>query len=46
MKLMALHESIEQHWPGLLDITDIFDNPSIAELAHLLGERLSKGGTG
>jgi len=46
MKLMALHESIEQRWPGLLDITDIFDNPSIAELAHLLAERLSKSGAG
>jgi len=46
MKLMALHESIEQRWPGLLDITDIFDNPSIAELAHLLADRLSKRGAG
>ena len=42
MKLMALHERIEERWPGVLDITDIFDNPSIAELAHFLGERLGK----
>ncbi|MGB8692505.1 MAG: AMP-binding protein [Steroidobacteraceae bacterium] len=46
MKLVALHEGVEQRWPGLLDITDIFDNPSIAELAHLLAERLSKRGAG
>jgi acyl-CoA synthetase (AMP-forming)/AMP-acid ligase II/aryl carrier-like protein len=44
MKLMALHERIEERWPGVLDITDIFDNPSIAELAHFLGERLGRNG--
>jgi acyl-CoA synthetase (AMP-forming)/AMP-acid ligase II len=46
MKLMALHERIEERWPGLLDITDIFDNPSIAELAHFLGERLARRDAG
>jgi len=43
LKLVALHERIEQHWPGVLDITDIFDHPSIAELAHCLEERLNPG---
>ena len=46
IKLMALHERIEQRWPGVLDITDIFDNPSIAELAHLLGDKLARQGAG
>jgi acyl-CoA synthetase (AMP-forming)/AMP-acid ligase II/aryl carrier-like protein len=39
LKLMAIHERIEQHWPGLLDITDIFDHPSITELAHCIAAR-------
>jgi acyl-CoA synthetase (AMP-forming)/AMP-acid ligase II/aryl carrier-like protein len=44
LKLMTLHERIEERWPGVLDVTDIFDNPSIAELAHFLSERLATRG--
>ncbi|HEX9140071.1 MAG TPA: non-ribosomal peptide synthetase [Steroidobacteraceae bacterium] len=40
LKLVAIHEQIEQRWPKLLDITDIFDHPSIAELAQLIEGRL------
>jgi hypothetical protein len=41
LKLVAIHEQIEQRWPKLLDITDIFDHPSIAELAQLIEGRLA-----
>jgi len=39
IKLMAIHERIEERWPGLLDITDIFDHPSVADLAHCIESR-------
>jgi acyl-CoA synthetase (AMP-forming)/AMP-acid ligase II/aryl carrier-like protein len=41
IRLMEIHDRIEQRWPGLLDVTDIFDHPSIAELAHLIEERIA-----
>ena len=44
IKLMAIHERIEERWPGLLDITDIFDHPSIAELAQLIAGRQAGAG--
>jgi acyl-CoA synthetase (AMP-forming)/AMP-acid ligase II/aryl carrier-like protein len=44
IKLMAIHERIEERWPGLLDITDIFDHPSIAELARLIAGRQAGAG--
>jgi len=46
LKLVALHERIEQQWPGVLDITDLFDHPSIAELAHCLEGRLGAAAGG
>jgi acyl-CoA synthetase (AMP-forming)/AMP-acid ligase II/aryl carrier-like protein len=39
LKLVGMQEQIEQRWPGLIDVTDIFDNPSIAELARLIEAR-------
>ena len=39
LKLVAIHEQVEQRWPGAVDVTDIFDNPSIAELARLIAAR-------
>ena len=39
LKLVGMHERIEQRWPGLIDVTDIFDHPSIAELARLIETR-------
>jgi aryl carrier-like protein len=41
IRLMEIHDRIEQRWPGLLDVTDIFDHPSIAELAHLIEGRIA-----
>jgi acyl-CoA synthetase (AMP-forming)/AMP-acid ligase II len=34
LKLMAIHGEIERRWPGAVDITDIFDHPTLADLAR------------
>ncbi|MDE2251964.1 MAG: non-ribosomal peptide synthetase [Gammaproteobacteria bacterium] len=39
LKLVGVQEAIEQRWPGLVDVTDIFEHPSIAELARLIETR-------
>jgi acyl-CoA synthetase (AMP-forming)/AMP-acid ligase II len=44
LKLVGMQEAIEQRWPGLIDVTDIFDHPSIAELARLIESRQHAGG--
>ena len=41
LKLIAIHERIERLWPGLVDITDIFDHPSIGALARLIEHKLA-----
>jgi acyl-CoA synthetase (AMP-forming)/AMP-acid ligase II len=41
LKLIAIHERIEQLWPGLVDVSDIFDHPSIAALASFLEHKLT-----
>jgi acyl-CoA synthetase (AMP-forming)/AMP-acid ligase II len=41
LKLIAIHERIERLWPGLVDITDIFDHPSIGALARLIEQKLA-----
>ena len=44
LKLMAIQERVDERWPGLIDVTDIFDHPSIAELARLIESRQSNRG--
>ena len=41
LKLIAIHERIERLWPGLVDVTDIFDHPSIAALARFIEQKLA-----
>jgi acyl-CoA synthetase (AMP-forming)/AMP-acid ligase II len=41
LKLIAIHERIERLWPGLVDITDIFDHPSIGALSRLIEHKLA-----
>ncbi|HEX4050352.1 MAG TPA: non-ribosomal peptide synthetase [Steroidobacteraceae bacterium] len=36
LKLIAIHERIEQSWPGAIDVTEIFEHPSIRALARLI----------
>jgi hypothetical protein len=45
LKLVAIHEQVEQRWPGVVDVTDIFDHPSIAELARLIESRREGSGS-
>lgn len=40
--LAQIHEGIEDAFPGLVDITDLFDYPTIAELARHLEEKMIK----
>ena len=44
LKLVGIQERIERRWPGLIDVTDIFDHPSIAELARLIETRGDRSG--
>jgi acyl-CoA synthetase (AMP-forming)/AMP-acid ligase II len=36
LKLAQIHEQIDEYFPDLLDLTDFFDHPTIAELATFL----------
>ncbi len=39
LKLIEIHETIDRDFPGLIDLTELFDHPTIAELAkHLQGK--------
>jgi acyl-CoA synthetase (AMP-forming)/AMP-acid ligase II/acyl carrier protein len=39
LKLIEIHEHIDREFPGLIDLTELFDFPTIAELAnHLEGK--------
>lgn len=39
LKLIEIHEQIDRDYPGALDITELFDHPTVAELAaHLAGK--------
>jgi acyl-CoA synthetase (AMP-forming)/AMP-acid ligase II/acyl carrier protein len=39
LKLIEIHESVDKDFPGLIDLTELFDYPTIAQLAqHLEGK--------
>lgn len=40
--LMLMHNELEQLWPGLIQVTDIFANPTIGALADLVSERVAQ----
>jgi len=40
LELAQIHEQIDEHYPGVLDITDLFDHPTIEALADFLQEKL------
>ncbi|MFM1884988.1 MAG: hypothetical protein RL026_145 [Pseudomonadota bacterium] len=40
LKLIEIHEQIDKDYPGLLDLTEIFDHPTVAELARFLNLKL------
>ena len=40
LKLIEIHEQIDREYPGQIDLTELFDFPTIAELAKHLEGRL------
>ena len=42
LKLIEIHEQIDRDYPGLLDLTELFDHPTIAELARHLTSKLAQ----
>jgi len=46
LKLIEIHEQIDREYPGQVDLTELFDFPTIAELARHLETKLAAlGGT-
>jgi acyl-CoA synthetase (AMP-forming)/AMP-acid ligase II/acyl carrier protein len=43
LKLIEIHEQIDRLYPGRIDLTEIFDFPTIAELARHLESKLAAG---
>jgi acyl-CoA synthetase (AMP-forming)/AMP-acid ligase II len=41
LKLIEIHEQIDVEYPGQLDLTELFDHPTVAELAVHLGAKLA-----
>jgi acyl carrier protein len=44
LKLIEIHERIDHDYPGLIDLTELFDFPTIAELARHLQSKLGTAG--
>ncbi len=44
LKLIEMHEQIDKDYPGLLDLTELFDHPTIGELAKHLTLKLGVTG--
>jgi acyl-CoA synthetase (AMP-forming)/AMP-acid ligase II/aryl carrier-like protein len=40
LKLIEIHENIGRDFPGLIDLTEIFDHPTIAKLAKHIEDKL------
>jgi acyl-CoA synthetase (AMP-forming)/AMP-acid ligase II/aryl carrier-like protein len=45
LKLIEIHENIDREFPGLIDLTELFDHPTIAELAKHLEQKIGGAGT-
>jgi len=41
LKLIEIHELIDRQYPGLVDLTELFDYPTIGELAKHLEDKLA-----
>ncbi len=42
LKLIEIHETIDREFPGLIDLTELFDFPTITQLAQHLQAKLAK----
>lgn len=45
LKLIEIHENIDREYPGLVDLTELFDFPTIAELAQHVESKLAAQGS-
>ena len=45
LKLIEIHETIDRDYPGLIDLTELFDHPTIGQLAAHLQGKLTAAGT-
>jgi acyl carrier protein len=43
LTLIQVHEKIDESFPGLIDLTELFDFPTISMLARRLEEKLAAG---
>jgi len=41
LKLIEIHENLDREYPGMVDLTELFDFPTIAELAQHLEQKLA-----
>ena len=46
LKLIEIHERIDHEYPGMVDLTELFDFPTIGELAQHLRSKLEGAGRG
>ena len=42
LKLAELHEQLEQHFPNVLEVTDLFDYPTVGELAAFIEQKMAE----
>lgn len=42
LKLIEIHENIDREFPGLIDLIELFDHPTVADLAKHLKEKIDK----
>ncbi|MCS6947055.1 MAG: phosphopantetheine-binding protein, partial [Steroidobacteraceae bacterium] len=40
LKLIEIHEQIDAQWPGQVDLTELFDYPTIRDLSRHLSAKL------
>jgi acyl carrier protein len=45
LKLIEIHETIDREFPGLIDLTELFDHPTIHDLAKHLEAKLAQPST-
>jgi acyl-CoA synthetase (AMP-forming)/AMP-acid ligase II len=43
LKLISIHERIERLWPGVVEMTDIFEHPNIRALSAFIEGRIAGG---
>ncbi|MDR2215989.1 MAG: non-ribosomal peptide synthetase [Nevskiaceae bacterium] len=41
LKLIEIHEQVDHEYPGLIDLTELFDHPTVADLARHLAHKLT-----